>query len=514
MMKTFKIYGKNLRAGFFATMIACSMLLGAAASSNVKLRKGMNVAGRVTVDGAPRRGVVVSDGVNVTVTDKKGEYQMRSEGRQHLFVSVPADCELPVKDGLPHFYEEIVDSLAVNRIDFDLKGIPVKHKWKLLTIADPQIGPTDTLDYAGIVVPQIAKYASTLTGNTYGIVLGDLVWNSPQLYPEYVRQTTRIGVPLFSVIGNHDHNEKVHNDTESDREFRNAVGPTYYSANIGDCHIVALDDVLYSGKKNRNDYTGRITEQQLQWLKKDLEHVAKDKTIIVGLHIPTSRRNSKAHLENSEELYALLRPFKRVEILSGHTHYQFTTTIEPNITETTFGAAMGAFWYPICNDGSPRGFAVLEFDGPELVDKYYVGAGLPRDYQMKLYAPADAVLWNPEHNPGDPYDKVLINLFCWHTDWNVEVSQDNGPFTPLPPDSRLVPEKVGGKCWDPDVRKCLKDGRIPANHGGSKPLNINDHMFLYTPTPSWQTVKVRATDPYGNVYADSICNPVVTVSCN
>lgn len=499
------------------TQLRCSMLvllmafcfgaLGASVSA-ISTAPGMNVAGRVTVDGVPRAGVVVSDGVNVVLTDSLGVYQMASEGRQHLFVSVPADCEIPVKDGFPAFYKEIGDISdgGVARLDFELKSSPVKHSWKLVAIADPQIGVPDTVDYADIVVPQIAEYVSTLGPNTYGLALGDLIWNTPQLYPAYRRETSRIGIPVFSVIGNHDHNELVHNDTESDRDFRNAMGPTYYSVNIGDCHLVALDDILYRGIKNRNDYSGAITPEQLEWLRKDLEHVSKDKTIILGLHIPTSRRNSPWKVDGHEELYALLSPFKSAEILSGHTHYHFTTTIAPNITETTLGAAMGAFWYPLNGDGSPRGYAVMEFDGPGLKDKYYVGAGMKRDYQMKLYKPSEAVLWNPAKNPGDPYDKILINIFCWHSNWMVEVSEDGGEYRPLGEDSRLIPADNGGKCWDPAIRQCLVKGRIPAHHKGSKPSDNNDHMFLYTPSPEWRQVTVKATDPYGNIYTETLQN--------
>ena len=51
---------------------------------------GKNLAGRVTVDGVPRAGVVVSDGINVELTDERGEYQMYTT-RQHVFVSVPEE---------------------------------------------------------------------------------------------------------------------------------------------------------------------------------------------------------------------------------------------------------------------------------------------------------------------------------------------------------------------------------------------------------------------------------------
>ena len=468
---------------------------------------GKTLTGRVTVDGQPRRGVVVSDGVNVIATDNKGEYKMHTIGRQHVFISVPEDCEIPVSNGLPYFYRTIDsgDSTDIRR-DFELVSAPKKSVWTLFTMADPQIGSEKDLAEYKEMLPRMAEFTSTLPGAVYGIGLGDLVWNTPQYFSTYATTIPDVNVPVFSVIGNHDHNENVKNDTDSDREFRDALGPTYYSVNIGDCHLIVLDDILYSGIKNRNDYSATLTDAQLEWLKKDLSYVDHDKTLIIGLHIPTQRRNAPGHLSNNQALYDLVKDYNDVQILSGHTHYHFTTTIADNITETTFASAMGAFWYPLCNDGSPRGYGALEFDGNRLVNKYFVGDGCDRNYQMKLYLPEDAVLWNPEKNPGDPYDKILANIFCWHEDWKVEVKEDDGEWMVLSEDARLIPSQNGGKCWDPDVRKCLVDGVIPANHKGSAPAHKNDHMFLYTPKEGWKSVMFRATDSFGNTYTDTLHN--------
>ena len=476
----------------------------------IKAQFGKNLVGRVTVDGRPRQGVVVSDGINVITTDANGEYQMYTTGRQHVFISVPADCELPTHLGDPKFYKTLdFSDAAIIQRDFKLVSIPPKTEWTLFTMADPQLGNDKDITEFTAMVPRMAEFASGLAANVYGISLGDIVWNKPDYYATYSKEMHNIPVPVFSVIGNHDHNEGVKNDTESDRDFRNALGPTYYSANIGDCHLVVLDDVLYSGANGRNDYIGAITQAQLEWLEKDLSYVDHDKAIIVGLHIPTMRRNRpSSHLTNCNALYDLVKDFKDVQILSGHSHNHYTTTVASNITETTFASVMGAYWYPLCNDGAPRGYGALEFNGNKVVNKYFIGDGCDRNYQMKLYAPEDAVLWNPSKKAGDAYDKILANIFCWHEDWTVEVKEDNGAWTVLPASARLVPSQNGGKCWDPDVRKAAEanGGELPANHGGSKPEDNNDHMFLYTPGENWQSVSFRATDSFGNVYTETINN--------
>lgn len=461
---------------------------------------GKNLAGRVTVDGVPRAGVVVSDGINVELTDERGEYQMYTT-RQHVFVSVPEDCEIPVLDGLPRFYKVLDFSVdAKIQRDFNLLSAPKKTEWTLMAVADPQIGnDQDISDFSEYILSDFSEFTQPISENTYGISLGDIVWNKPELFSTYKTLMGRTPVPSFSVIGNHDHNESVKNDTESDADFRNVLGPTYYSVNIGDYHMVVLDDVLYSGETGRNDYANTITQEQLDWLEKDLSHVSKDKGLIVALHIPTARWNRPNNLTNTQALYDLIKDFDNIQIISGHAHNQSTVEIAPNMTEYNFAAAMGAYWYPLCSDGTPRGYGVLKFNGNKLVDVKYKSAGFPDDYQMKLYAPKDAVLCQPSGNVGDPFDQILVNVFAWHPKWAVEIQEDGGSWKTL----------SNVQAQDPDVRKSLvydeddKKWYIPSNHNGAQIATTN-HMFLYRPAPDWRSVTVRATDPFGNVYTSTL----------
>ena len=71
---------------------------------------GMNLVGRVTDGKNPIEGAVVSDGFTVTTTDAQGVYQMRvKKSTPFVFVSVPADCEIPVENGMPKIYNPLVE---------------------------------------------------------------------------------------------------------------------------------------------------------------------------------------------------------------------------------------------------------------------------------------------------------------------------------------------------------------------------------------------------------------------
>ena len=225
---------------------------------------GMNLVGRVTDGKNPIEGVVVSDGFTVTATDAQGVYQMRvKKSTPFVFVSVPADCEIPLKDGFPAIYKKISlgDRDVVQR-SFTLERTGKKERFTLLALADVQIGRDDeVVMLEKEVLPLLVPYVQQeLDKPVYGISLGDLVWDNMPFHSVYKEQIRKIGVPIFQVIGNHDHDKAIGVDTEADHSFRSAFGPTYYSYNIGDCHFVVLDDVLYTGSSN---YTAEITEAQM-----------------------------------------------------------------------------------------------------------------------------------------------------------------------------------------------------------------------------------------------------------
>ena len=136
-----------------------------------------------------------------------------------------------------------------------------------------------------------------------------------------------------------------------------------------------------------------IDEKQLSWHEKDLENVPKGSTVIVTLHIPTVYGESEkpnylsqlfASVMNKQALFDILEPYI-VHILAGHTHMQWTTIVNENLTEHVFSAACGAWWQgPVCTDGCPRAYDVFEIDG-ENITWYYKGVGLDRTNQFQLY---------------------------------------------------------------------------------------------------------------------------------
>lgn len=93
-------------------------------------------------------------------------------------------------------------------------------------------------------------------------MLGDIVWDSPELFAGVKAEFAKLGVPVYGVIGNHDHDLNKYTDREATENYRSHFGPTYYAFDMGRTHYIVLDDIVYHGAKK---YEERIDTMQLRW---------------------------------------------------------------------------------------------------------------------------------------------------------------------------------------------------------------------------------------------------------
>lgn len=466
----------------------------------IEVQSGMNLIGRVLdQDENPIEGVVVSDGYTVTTTDSEGVYQMKKDNlAKFVFISTPETYEVPKVDNIPLFYRAIKgNQQPVIREDFVLTKIQKKDKFVLLALADVQIKTeTHASMFESQMVPDIINFQQSYPEGTefYGIALGDIVWDNFKMYPEYRRGVAKTSGTYLQVIGNHDHDQHITNDDyNASRGFEEQFGPTYYSYNVGDCHFVVLDDVLY---QSRTTYSSHITEEQIEWLKKDLQYVDKDKLILLGVHIPTKRRYSTTQVPNNYQLYEALKGYK-VRIMSGHLHHNSTVTISDNIEENNLGAVMGAGWVDnLCTDGSPQGYGVYEIEGNEIKKWLFKGMGTSADKRMNVYPPNS---WPKESdsNIADVWNKsVVLNIWTWHYDWTVKAFEDDV--------EKAILTNYSAKEYDPTAFNLFYGDKKPVMNPGIEPIK-HDHMFYYTPSSTtWNEIKIEATDSNGNVHTEVI----------
>lgn len=316
-------------------------------------------------------GVLVSDGLNVAVTDEQGAYALPAPSSEDeaagisIFVTKPAGWELPVdENNVPQFFyhhkpegsppnvrgEEFrfgglppTGSLP-DAIDFPLLRGKDRTNFKLVVSGDPQTYSNAELGYLRDTVAAELAGGNDLEGI---IFVGDIVGDDLGLYPRFKAIMSVAEAPVYYVPGNHDLDFDAPSDDHSFDTYRRELSPAYYSFDIGQAHFVVLDDVKYpctpvednldglhdfcNDPENEPTYNGILTQRQLDWLENDLANVAPDKLIVLNSHIPIysfiDHESVQHNIDNAAALYELLGcapgggPCERnVLALSGHTH--------------------------------------------------------------------------------------------------------------------------------------------------------------------------------------------------
>ncbi len=452
----------------------------ASCSKSFSIGKGKSgkLKGKVMAGGKGLSGVVVSDGYSVLQTGSNGSYEITlTPQSEHVFVSTPSGYAFPQTNFLASHYQVVEES--VTEMNFELEKLSVNDsKHQFIVWADPQVkNVSDVSKLMSQSVPDVQAYIQSQPAGTlmHGITVGDIVWDVHSLFANYNNAVLACGIPFFQVLGNHDMDYNKGDDTMSDDTFKKAYGPSYYSFNRGQVHYVVLDDVLYLGS-DRN-YKGSIVQQQLDWLKKDLSFVPKDKLIVLSLHIPVH-----SSVDNRQALYDILKDYN-VHIMSGHTHNN-RNVFTGNVYEHVHGTLCGAWWTgPVCEDGTPSGYGIYEVDGTELKWQYK-SVGHPLDYQLSTLV----------YTNDNGEKEVQANVWNWDKDWKVEWWADEAYKGTV----------ANVAAFDPQTITLYKGDQLPKGRVFVEPRK-SDHMFQVVAPQGVSQIKFRVTDRFGRQYT-SIAN--------
>ena len=227
--------------------------------------------------------------------------------------------------------------------------------------------------------------------------------------------------------------------------------------------FVGLDDVIYLPARapdQRPGYIGGFREDQFAFLEAYLPRVPKDRLLVLGMHIPLFEMEGRETFRDAdrERLFALLKDFPHVLVLSGHSHTQQHWQHDARsgwhgtapLHEYNAGAACGAFWTgakdaagipdTTMSDGTPNGYASLRIArGGTYALRWHV-ARAAGDPAIGLHAP------NVLRRDAYPAYGVYANVYMGRRDDRVEFRIDGGDWMPmrrvLAPDPNLLRENL------------------------------------------------------------------------
>lgn len=513
---------------------------------------GTTVYGVVSTADGPVPGVVVSDGVEVTVTNEQGIYQLQSDKEWgYVFISVPAGYEVPAEGVLPQFYKMMKgDASTAERVDFSLTAVDGQDDYKVLVLGDMHLANRtgDLKQFMEFTSDLNAYRALHQQEKMYAIALGDMTWDlywysNSYALPEYLNTINSQvkGLQIFHTIGNHDYDYKATNDRDAESRFMDYIAPTYYSFNLGKVHYVVLDDIdcsNYDGTTSR-DYEKRVSAGQLSWLAKDLSHVDKSVPLVVVMHAqvfyPSQTDGFKVDHDvlNTTQLLNVLDGYK-VHFITGHTHMNYNVTPDDAVAggrevyEHNTGAICGSWWWSgyltpgvhLSPDGTPGGYAIWSVNGTDM-EWMYKATGWTEDYQFRSYdlnnvhfsladvpqmpagVPASVkkeYMKYVDAYPENQDNEVLINVWNWNPRWTLKVTDENG--------NTLTPEEVWA--YDPLHVAAMSVKRFNSSTLTSTPSFITEkfpHFFKVKAADADVDLTITVCDEFGHQWTENMQRP-------
>jgi hypothetical protein len=137
------------------------------------------------------------------------------------------------------------------------------------------------------------------------------------------------GLPVFHIPGEHDMLDEDHGKAYLARYGKDAQGDGWFSFDHKGVHFVGLINV----KSLQAGGMGRLGEDQLAWLQKDLAGRSASTPVVVLAHIPLWALYPQWGwgTDDSEQALALLKRFGSVTVLNGHIH-QVAQKVEGQIS--------------------------------------------------------------------------------------------------------------------------------------------------------------------------------------
>jgi outer membrane protein assembly factor BamB len=313
-------------------------------------------------------GVGVSDGLQVTLTGPDGRYRLEvaPEVVPEVFITIPAGYRKTHR-----FFRKVPAGPGEAVLDFGLRPLePGEAETSFAQVSDVHVGGGKPVNDLLGLRAAFREIADLPDRPAFILGTGDLTdGSSREEFAELLAGMEESRVPFIPVIGNHDCGLLAGGGRRNWREF---LGPDYYSLDAGRYHLVLLNTI-------------RRPHRQRKWVKRDLRLLGRGRPVIVAAHYPPT-------LEELSE-YA---GWGAVAMASGHWHSNKVNAVNGVLSVNTPTFLMGGI------DLSPGGFRLWRLAGDRIRTECRMG-GVDRLFQ--IVQPGGGIL------PGDGGD-IIANLYA------------------------------------------------------------------------------------------------------
>ena len=447
--------------------------------------------------------VCVSNGKEVVQTNNKGEWKLKADLKSRIFVIKPAGFAIPVSNNqVPlHFIQPGISNNT--EYNFPLVKTKENQKFKVLMFGDTQARGMKEVNYVfHDVVEELIG-----TDAVFGVSLGDIVADEPELMDDVAAGIAQIGIPWYNIFGNHDYDRIATNNDERDDTFEKYFGPSTYAFEYGEVVFIALNDIYF---KTDGKYISHFTSNQLAFVKNYLDKVPNNKLVVLMMHSPI------VSCDNKEEMYRLLESRDYTFSVSGHVHEQINLFVDKEMGwngKTSHhhlinATVCGSWWcglkdetgipHATMNDGVPNGYSIVTFDGNKY-DVQFKAARRPENYQMNIYMPEEI------ETAAVDTTSVLANIFAGSEHSIVELKIDNGNWIKMEPFKTIDPEIYRMHKLSPLLEEKINGQKLDEEFGFSMDFpSISHHIWKAKLSagilPGTHKVSVRTTDMFNKTF--------------
>ena len=372
---------------------------------------------------------------------------------------------------------------------YTASSVAQQSGFNLVVVGDPQPQTEEQITrLEREIIPQIATIVDEYkaTGYPTAILLtGDVVWDNMKFLPRVKADFEALGVPVYAVIGNHDHNKRhKNNQPRAEQDYTNAWGERNQAFMLGETLFVTLDNIDYNSK---DDYSLKVDTDQLIWLAELMDEYADVEHVAVCMHAPATSHRTGGFIPYAKPIVRIIGE-RKIDFITGHGHRHFTADHTPDIIEHSVAQVNGNLWFaPICSDGTPLGvFCIEERDGEWMWHHRILGKDAD-----------EALITYPVGRVKEHEEYVVVKVVGWDSKWEISWSENGSYMGAMEQISILDPDYMYYVENEANYReKYMKRLRRSARP--------HRHYFRCKPTAENSEITITATDRFGRVYTTTL----------